>query len=279
MGVRRRALAAAVRAGTVHRGRRGCYRLTDLHAHLAVAHDLTATLSHRSAAVHHGLEVATVPERPEVVVRRNRRLSQGQQSRAFVRWRDLGEGESRAGVTTVLRTVLDCARDLPFTEALAVADSALRHDMLAVGDLHRAAGGLRGPGASHARRVAQHADMRAANPFESALRAIALDAGLDVQPQFQITDSGLYAMVDLADEGRRLAVEADSFEHHGNRRGFRKDVRRYSELVVFGWTVLRFTWEDVMLQPAYVLWALTSWRRRAEGVPVQAPPSHLARLA
>ena len=93
----------------------------------------------------------------------------------------------------------------------------------------------------------------------------------------QITDNGLYAMVDLADEGRRLAVEADSFEHHGNRRGFRKDVRRYSELVVFGWTVLRFTWEDVMLQPGYVLWALSSWRRRGEGIPVQAPPAHLPR--
>jgi very-short-patch-repair endonuclease len=279
MGVRRRELAAAVRAGTVHRGRRGCYRFADLHEQLAVAHDLTATLSHRSAALHHGLEVATVPERPEVVVRRNRRLSQSQQSRALVRWRDLGHGESRDGVTTVLRTVLDCARDLPFTEALAVADSALRHDLLTTGDLRRAADALRGPGAARARRVAQHADMRAANPFESALRAIALEAGLDVQPQFQITDSGLYAMVDLADVGRRLAVEADSYEHHGNRRGFRKDVRRYSELVVFGWAVLRFTWEDVMLQPAYVLWALTSWRRRSEGFAVQAPPTHLPRLA
>ena len=104
-----------------------------------------------------------------------------------------------------------------------------------------------------------------ANPLESCLRAIALDAGLDVVPQLQITQKGVFAMVDLADEGRRLVIEAEGFEHHGTRRGFRKDVRRYTELTVLGWTVLRFTWEDVMLQPGYVRWALESWRRAQDG--------------
>ena len=101
-----------------------------------------------------------------------------------------------------------------------------------------------------------------------------------MQPQVQVTASGLFAMVDLADEGRRLVVEAESFEFHATRRGFRKDVRRYSELVVFGWTVLRFTWEDVMFQPGYVRWALESWRRSHDaGARVPAPPAHLPRLA
>nr|WP_281496995.1 DUF559 domain-containing protein [Ornithinimicrobium sp. F0845] len=122
--------------------------------------------------------------------------------------------------------------------------------------------------------------MRAANAFESCLRAIALDAGLDVRAQVQIADVGIFCVVDLADEGRRLIVEAESFAHHGNRKGFRKDVRRYSELTTLGWSILRFTWEDVMFQPAYVRWALESWRLFHDfGVPAAGPPEHLPRLA
>ncbi len=279
LGVRRRHLSAALAGGALARTRRGRFRLAGLDDHLDVAIRLTATLSHRSAALHHGLEVATAPELPEVTVRRNRRLSVAQQGEVSSTWRDLAAGSARDGVTVPLQTVVECARDLPFPEALAVADSALRHDRVGPEELRRATDTLRGPGAARARRVASEASYVAANPFESCLRAIALDAGLDVVPQHQVTEKGVFAMVDLADPDRRLVVEADSFEHHGGRRGFRKDVRRYTELAVFGWTVLRFTWEDVMLQPDYVRWALRSWRLAREGVAVGPPPAQLPRLA
>lgn len=275
-----RDLASAVTAGTVARTRRGHYRLADLDTHLDTAISLTSVLSHRSAALHHGLEVATAPELPEVFVRRDRRLTVEQRGLASVRWRDLQPGDIDGPATSVRRTLLDCAKDLPLTEALAVADSALRHRM-ADAELFRAmAKEAHGRGAPAIRRVLTAADVQAANAFESALRAIALEAGLDVQPQVQITEVGLFAQVDLADKGRRLAIEAESHEFHADRKGFRKDVRRYSELVVFGWNVLRFTWEDVMFQPAYVRWALESWRRRYDsGALVQPPPQHLRRLA
>lgn len=278
--VRPRDLTAALRAGSLVRSRRGHYRLASLDDHSDIAISLTATLSHRSAALHHGLEVATAPERPEVTVRRNRRLSKEQQRLASTTWRDLPGESTRDGVTPPLQTVIDCARDLPFAEALAVADSALRHDLVDIDQLRRQSTLVRGHGAARARRVTFHAHVMVANPFESSLRAIALDAGLSVVPQIQVTDAGLFAMVDLADESRRLVIEAESFEHHANRKGFRKDVRRYTELAVFGWTVLRFTWEDVMLQPDYVRWALESWRRAHDhGHRVLAPPAHLPRLA
>ena len=95
-GVRHRDLHAPVRDGHLVRSRRGRYRLADLATHLDVAIELTATLSHRSAALHHGLEVATVPERPEVVVRRNRNLTEDQRRRATVRWSS-GCGRSGCG--------------------------------------------------------------------------------------------------------------------------------------------------------------------------------------
>ena len=49
-----------------------------------------------------------------------------------------------------------------------------------------------------------------------------------------------------------MILEADSFEWHGDRAALRRDARRYNLLVVDGWIVLRFAWEDVMFDPAYV---------------------------
>lgn len=281
LGVTRRALREAVAQGGVARTGRGRYRWGSEEQELDVAQALTATLSHRSAALHHGLEVATAPGRPEVLVRRNRRLSLEQRRRVHARYRDLDADEVSGEVTTVLRTVLDCARDLSFPEALAVADSALRTERVTEEQLVRAADALRGPGSARARQVAGEATALAANPFESVLRALALEAGLDVVPQLQVSEAAVEARVDLADEGRGLVVEGEGFEHHGSRKGFRRDVRRYTRLVVHRWTVLRFTWEEVMLQPDYVLWALTSWRRWRDGETFEVPaaPAVLARLA
>lgn len=277
--VSRRQLLKAVQAGTVARRAHGRYALAAVEDHLGVAHQLSATLSHVSAALHHGWKVRTAPEKAQLIVRRNRRLSAQDQRRAEVRWRDLAPGDVDGPATSPLRTVLDCARDLPFDEALAVADSALREGDVDPDQLRAAARRLRGPGSARAQRVARHASHLAANPFESVLRALALEAGLDVRPQVQVTDAGMWAMADLVDEGRRLALEADSFEHHGNRKGFRKDVRRYTRMLVFGWTVLRFTWEDVMFAQDWVLWALRSWRLAQEGARVEPPPPFPAHLA
>ena len=69
-----------------------------------------------------------------------------------------------------------------------------------------------------------------------------------------------------------LAVEADGFEHRGTRRGPRRDCRRHTELAVFGWSSLRFSFEDVMVEPDWTRWALRSWRVvRGGGIP-ETPP-------
>ena len=120
--------------------------------------------------------------------------------------------------------------------------------------------------------MAEHATGRAANPFESVLRALTIEEGFDLTPQLQIADSGLFAVVDLGSEELRLAVEADGFEHHGTRRGLRNDCRRHTELSVFGYSSLRYAFEDVMGDQAWVRWSLRSWRDvRAGRVPGDPP--------
>jgi very-short-patch-repair endonuclease len=159
----------------------------------------------------------------------------------------------RARTTSPWRTVLDCAATLPFREALAVADSALRLGLVGTDDLPLLTprGGAAAP---RIRRVAAHASGDAANPFESALRAEVLDAGLTgfVPQQPVQLRNGATIHVDLGDPRRRIALEADSFEHHATRRALRDDCRRYDELVRLGWTVLRFAWEHVVLHAAWV---------------------------
>ena len=48
-------------------------------------------------------------------------------------------------------------------------------------------------------------------------------------------------------------VETDGFAFHSDRRQYRDDRRRTNALTVAGWTVLRFTWEDVLAYPQYVI--------------------------
>lgn len=142
---------------------------------------------------------------------------------------------------------------MPFADALAVADSALRDgyrpDLLAA--LARDA---RGPGSARIRRVAAQADGRSENPFESALRAIALEVpGLVVVPQVDILDPHFLGRCDLVDVRLRMVLEADSFAWHGGRAALARDAVRYDELVAHGWLVLRFAWEQVMFEADWVL--------------------------
>ncbi|HLU42657.1 MAG TPA: DUF559 domain-containing protein [Microthrixaceae bacterium] len=160
---------------------------------------------------------------------------------AVVHRADLSASE---GLLTTKETTLEqCLRHTPFDEALSVADSALRAGT-GRQQLAHIAETARGPGSRQARRVAAVATPLAANPFEPTLRAIALEVpGLSVRPQVTLPGLG---RPDLVDERLRLILEADSSTWHGHRAALASDCRRYNRFVVEGWTVLRFSYEDVM---------------------------------
>lgn len=104
-----------------------------------------------------------------------------------------------------------------------------------------------------ARRVAREADGRAANPFESALRAIVLEfPELSVEPQAAVATAGMTYHPDLVDRSRGLAIEAESWAWHADQQTHSRDCVRFTLMTAAGWRVLRFTWEQVMHSPAYV---------------------------
>lgn len=115
---------------------------------------------------------------------------------------------------------------------------------------------------------------KAANPFESVLRAIGLDVpGLELRPQVGIRlPGGTRVAPDLVDVALGIVVEADSHEFHTGRAQLASDCWRYDELVLGGWDVYRFAYEQVTLQRAWVRSVLV----RAEA---RAPATHLLRAA
>lgn len=255
----RRRLRRAVASGHVERPSRGRYVLPSASEARQVAVRLTAVVCLRSAAAHLGWELKTQPDRPEVMVRRGRTLTPDQRAEAAVHWANLAPDQVEDGITTPLRTVIDCARRLPFDEALAIADSALRSGLVTREDLD--AIDVRGAGAAAVRQVLARADERAANPFESVLRALCIEAGLRIEPQREVDLGTGTVRPDLVCVELRLAIEADSWTFHATRKAHRRDCARYNLLVIRDWRVLRFTWEQVMHDQAYVRWVLAELTR------------------
>jgi very-short-patch-repair endonuclease len=61
------------------------------------------------------------------------------------------------------------------------------------------------------------------------------------------------ATLDLAFPDVLLAIEIDGWAWHGDPERFQRDRRRQNVLVTAGWTVLRFTWADLIERPEHVL--------------------------
>lgn len=226
--------------------------MLDLARARAVARANGVVLSHRSAAAQY--DWACFDDGGLDVIRGHRRRPRRGvplHLREFAR--SPTTEELAAHVTEPMRTVVHCAADLPYAEALGVADSALRAGRIGPHELVRAAERCTGTGARNVRRVAAHADGRAANPFESGLRAISHGVpGIRCEPQVEISGDGFYARVDLADRARRIVIEADSYTFHGGPAEFARDCRRYDELIARDWLVLRFTYSDVRNRPDWV---------------------------
>lgn len=247
----RAAVRRAMARGEISRIARGRYALAQAPDPRITAVRVSGVVSHQSAARLWGIAQLDDDGRAHVTVAPNR--ARVARSPAVLHWASLAPTDIADGVTVPLRTVLDIGKTSSFRAGLACADAALRDRLVLPGDLVAGAALLTNRGSRAARRVAHHADARAASVLESALRAIVIDLGItSFVPQLQIDDDGFRARVDLGDPASRIAVEADSFEHHGHRSALARDCRRYSELTSRGWLVLRFAWEHVIFDPTWV---------------------------
>lgn len=195
--LQRHVLDRARQDGELERLRRGAYRVReaprDEHRSVAArrravavaraAHrqlDADHVFSHETAAALHGLRLWRTPATTHVVqdYRRSGRAAEDLRRHFVVL--PPGHREVRDGlpVTTVARTVADCARSMHPLEGLVIADHALARGV----DLEecRAALGVtrRRNGTRRATWVLDHADAGADSAWETWLRYVALRSGL-----------------------------------------------------------------------------------------------------
>lgn len=153
-------------------------------------------------------------------------------------------------VTTLERTLVDCAMSLDPLGALVVADAALRAGADRDGCRRLLATMAGRRGVRVGRSVLELADDGAESPRESAARFLVLRAGMPV-PETQIhivTPIGEY-WADLGWRDLRLLVEYDGLDKYGDGSTapevLLRERRRQDAVQEQGWRFLRLTREDI----------------------------------
>ena len=72
----------------------------------------------------------------------------------------------------------------------------------------------------------------------------------------RVRAGGRWYVLDVAFSSAHLAIEVDGRAFHSDARAFQHDRTRQNDLVAAGWTVLRFTWADLVERPEQVLEAI-----------------------
>lgn len=253
------ALSRAVRAGTLLRLRRDQFTAAPpdaRHAAIAAARGCSGSVvSHRSAAVLHGLPlVGTPPPVPDVTVqpRRTGDLRAGHLCRATLRPEDVVVVDD-VPVTSIARTVIDLGRHRPMTTMVAAADFALHHRLTTLDELREVLAACRGwPGAARAARALERVDPLAESPLESVSRVafgwLHLPAPM---PQRWIYDQhGVFVgRCDFYWDEYGVVGEADGAAKLQERGDLLAEKRRQDALERLHLIVVRWNWDDVVRTP------------------------------
>ena len=169
----------------------------------------------------------------------------------------------RAGipVTTPARTLVDLAGAVPAGVLEVALDDALARRLVTCAHVRVCLDRLGRRGRKGAGRLAALLDarpdgrFRVQSEFERRLLTLLDDANVPgAVPQYEVVlPSGRRVRIDVAFPPGRLAVEADSYVHHGTRTAWSADHARNAELVAAGWRVLAITWDDLERRPHRVV--------------------------
>lgn len=263
-GMTSRQIERRLRTGRWERVAHGVYRhaatrQTQLSRLLAVCLAHNALASHRSAAAVHRIDGYSL-DRIEVVVAANRSPAVKGAKLHKSAQMELAQPTERIAipVTGVGRTVLDLAAVVGRKQLDDTIDAVLRNGQLRLWDLYavlasHARRGRDGCAALRAALDARSGDDRV--PLSRWSRMVAdllVEAGLDppcLEHSIHADDGDFIAQVDLAYPDRNLAIELDSVRWHHNLHNFSHDRQRRNRLLLAGWDVPNFTWDDYTRRP------------------------------
>ncbi len=160
---------------------------------------------------------------------------------------------ARMRATSVGRTLADLllAAGSDRDSAVSMLDAAMRDGSVVDLAKVRHALGSR-PGSLRSASWLRLVDGRSESPLETRLRLLLTDAGIppeELQWPIMVGDRRV-ARLDIAWPSRMVCIEADGAAFHGDLHALYRDRHRQNLLVAAGWTVLRFTWADVVHNPA-----------------------------
>jgi len=177
---------------------------------------------------------------------------------------DLAVEREGMRVTDPVRTVIDLGLVLPtwaVKDALSRGITTKLFDVDLVQQLRDALGRPGRNGTGTMRKILEER-LLSGGTEESLLERRFLDLvrrhGLPpVAVQHEVWNAGRFvARIDACYPDRKLAIEVDGFAHHSSPDAFQRDRERQNRLVALGWTVLRFTWHDIVHRPAEVARAI-----------------------
>jgi hypothetical protein len=241
LGLDRWAVKRRVESGRLHRLHRGVYAVGHTAVSLrgrwlaaVLASGNGALLSHRSAAALWGMRPTSAPMIDVTVPPGN-----GHRTNDRIRvHRARREASVHLGIpVTSLRCTLDdlAASKIPRWQLRKAEEAAERLGLTVTPDGPR-------------------------SPLEAALLKLC-----DDPPVVNGLVEGFE--VDFHWPDTRLVVETDGHEHHRTRAAFERDRARDQALTVAGWTVVRFTYRQVLEEPARVRDVLLSVRNRSLATP------------
>jgi very-short-patch-repair endonuclease len=142
----------------------------------------------------------------------------------------------------ILNVLFHVARCLDPKPATTVWESALRKNAVTLPQLR-----LTRWHSSAATEVLARVGTGSDSGLETIFLRIAQSCGVPVQQQVLIDGQPVDALI-----GERLVVQLDGFEFHGKAKDRRRDLRQDARLVLLGYTVLRFDYQQIMFDMHYV---------------------------
>ena len=235
-------------------------------------------VSHRAAARLHGFRYLGAVE-PEVTITYpdEHKNPFGRVHRsADLRPEDI-TGVGALQLTSPARTAADLFVVLSEKRAVWIADEALAAKRFTLDELAHVHARYARRGRPGTRRVRTYLRGRGTgwvapmSLLES--RAIGLFERGDLHPERQVPLPGWLdrpGAVDFAFVADRVIVEVDGRRWHSRDQDFENDRERDNAAQVAGWTVLRFTWDQVVNRPGYVLATVRAALRQAARLPLAA---------
>ena len=167
--------------------------------------------------------------------------------------------------TTVARTVIDLARTLTFIDGVLAADSALRKGLTSKDELRAVlAAGPRRRGTAQAARVVAFADGLAESALESIARVVFRDCGLP-PPALQVwlpPGGQAIGRADFYWDQYKTIAEVDGALKYEDPARAKAQLRRDKRLREAGYEVVHFDWREITTSPAQVAASIRAAFRR-----------------